>query len=312
MPEIINTTNLTKLYRDNHAVDDVNLSVKQGEIFGFIGLNGAGKTTTIRMLLGMISPRSGCCYLNGQKVSPSHIDIWRHVGYIVETPYSYPELTVRENLDIVRKLRDIKEKNRVQWIMNKLKLEEHASKKAKHLSLGNVQRLGIAKALIHKPKILLLDEPINGLDPAGIVEIRHMLLDLANNSGVTILISSHRLDEISKMATQIAIIHEGKIIKEIDGKQLNSQLSKTLVLDGKDKFGMQSVLSKAGYHATHSENEEYPTLQIDDEHAVNHPDKIAQLLVNSGLPPTLLKVQNEDLEHYFLRSIKEVGGKLNE
>ncbi|MBZ2174342.1 ABC transporter ATP-binding protein [Schnuerera sp. xch1] len=141
-------------------------------------------------VIGMISPTSGRCYLKGQKVNPGNIDIWRNVGYIVETPYSYPELTVRENLEIVRKLRNIEDKRCVNWIIKKLKLEEHAFKKAKHLSLGNVQRLGIAKVLIHKPKILILDEPINGLDPAGIVKVRQMLLDLAKNSGVTIFVSS--------------------------------------------------------------------------------------------------------------------------
>ena len=309
MREIINTTNLTKIYGEIHAVDNVGLSIKQGEIFGFIGLNGAGKTTTIRMLLGMISPTSGKCYLKGQKVKPGNIEIWRDVGYIVETPYSYPELTVKENLEIVRRLRNIEDKACVDGIIKKLKLGEHASKKAKHLSLGNGQRLGIAKALIHKPKILILDEPINGLDPAGIVEIRQMLLDLAKNSGVTIFISSHRLDEISKIATKIAIIHDGKLIKEINGKQLDMQLRKTLILDGKDKNAMKTVLSKAGYKVHRRDIEDYPALQIEDEDAVNNPDKIAQLLVNSDHPPTLLKVQVEDLEKYFLRTIKETGGR---
>lgn len=244
MIEIISTTNLTKTYGEIHAVDNVNLSVKQGEIFGFLGLNGAGKTTTIRMLLGMIAPTSGQCYLQGKKVSACNIKTWRDVGYIVETPYSYPELTVRENLEIVRRLRGIEDKSCVNWIIKKLKLEEYASKKSKYLSLGNAQRLGIAKAIIHKPKILILDEPTNGLDPAGIVEVRQLLMDLAKNSDVTILISSHKLDEISRIATNIAIIHDGKLIKEIDGEQLENELKKLLILDGKDRIAMKSVLSK--------------------------------------------------------------------
>lgn len=172
-------------------------------------MNGSGKTTTIRMLLGMIAPTSGQCYLKGKKVSARAKNIWNDVGYIVETPYSYPELTVMENLDIMRKLRGIKNINCVYWIMNKLKLEMYATKKTKHLSLGNAQRLGIAKAIIHNPKILLLDEPTNGLDPAGIIEIRELLQDLSINSGVTILISSHNLAEISRIATNIAIINNG-------------------------------------------------------------------------------------------------------
>jgi len=313
MIEIISTTNLTKTYGETHAVDNVNLSVKQGEIFGFLGLNGAGKTTTIRMLLGMIAPTSGQCYLQGQKVSAGNINTWRDVGYIVETPYSYPELTVRENLEIVRRLRGIQDKSCVSWIIKKLKLEEYASKKAKHLSLGNAQRLGIAKAIIHKPNILILDEPTNGLDPAGIVEVRQLLMDLAKNSGVTILVSSHKLDEISKIATNIAIIHDGNLIKEIDGKQLENQLKKLLILDGKERSAMKSILSKAGYKVyaqDRSLSEEFLPMQIQNEDAVNNPDKIAKLLVNAGYPPTLLKVEKEDLEMYFLRTIKEIGGNL--
>lgn len=310
MIEIISTTNLTKTYGEIHAVDNVNLSVKQGEIFGFLGLNGAGKTTTIRMLLGMIAPTSGQCYLQGKKVSACNIKTWRDVGYIVETPYSYPELTVRENLEIVRRLRGIEDKSCVNWIIKKLKLEEYASKKSKYLSLGNAQRLGIAKAIIHKPKILILDEPTNGLDPAGIVEVRQLLMDLAKNSDVTILISSHKLDEISRIATNIAIIHDGKLIKEIDGEQLENELKKSLILDGKDRIAMKSVLSKAGYKVYGEDTsltEEVFTLQIENKDAVNNPEKIATLLVNAGQPPTLLKVEKEDLEMYFLRSIKEIG-----
>lgn len=310
MMEIISTTNLTKTYGEIHAVDNVNLSVKQGEIFGFLGLNGAGKTTTIRMLLGMIAPTSGQCYLQGQKVSAGNINTWCDVGYIVETPYSYPELTVRENLEIVRRLRGIEDKSCVNWIIKKLKLEDYASKKAKYLSLGNAQRLGIAKAIIHKPKILILDEPTNGLDPGGIVEVRQLLMDLAKNSGVTVLVSSHKLDEISRIATNIAIIHDGKLIKEIDREQLENQLKKSLILDGKDRVAMKSILSKAGYKVYAQDRtltEELLPLQIQNEDAVNTPEKIATLLVNAGHPPTLLKVEKEDLEMYFLRAIKEIG-----
>lgn len=309
MGEAIGTINLTKTYGTIHAVDNLNLSIKHGEIFGFLGLNGAGKTTTIRMLLGMITPTSGQCYIQGQKVDRSNINIWNDVGYIVETPYSYPELTVKENLEIVRKLRKIKDRGCVSWVVKKLKLEDYVSMKAKHLSLGNAQRLGIAKAIIHRPKILILDEPTNGLDPAGIVEIRMLLMDLVENLGVTVFVSSHKLEEISKIATNIAIIHSGKLIKNINTKQLESQLKKSLLLDGKNKKTMKSILSEAGYKV-HTEDRSSTPLQIHDEHAVNNPDIIATLLVNAGHPPTLLKVEKEDLEQYFLRIINEIEGEL--
>jgi ABC-2 type transport system ATP-binding protein len=160
-----------------------------------------------------------------------------------------------------------------------------------------------------------LDEPTNGLDPEGIVEVRELLQDLAMNSGVTILISSHKLDEISRIATNIAIIHQGKLIKEVDVGQLQSQLKKTLILDGKDRSGMTSILFKAGYKVDVLDehlSQELSALQIQNEDAVNHPEKVASLLVNEGYPPTLLKVEKEDLETYFLRTIKEVGGDLGE
>ena len=314
MNEIINTINLTKTYGKTRAVNNINLSVKEGEIFGFIGLNGAGKTTVIRMLLGMISPTSGECYLQGKKVNAGNTDIWGDVGYIVETPYSYPELTVRENLEIVRKLRAVKDKDSVNWIIKKLKLEKYESKKVKHLSLGNAQRLGIAKAIIHKPKILLLDEPTNGLDPAGIVEVLKLLKDLAKNSDVTILVSSHKLNEISRIATNIAIIHDGQLIKKIDKKELEHELKKSLILDGKYKNEMKLILSKAEYEtniiAIENSNEKLSVLQVHNEDAVNNPEKIATLLVNNGYPPRMLKVQKEDLEEYFLRVIDEFGGGL--
>ena len=183
MNEIIRTDNISKYFGEVKAADNISLSVRKGEIYGFLGLNGAGKTTTIRMLLGMIKPTSGESYLNGEKVDANSHNLWNSVGYLVEIPYSYPELTVRENLEIVRRLRLLPDSNSVDKVIKKLKLEAYQDRKAKNLSLGNAQRLGLAKAIIHNPDILILDEPANGLDPAGIVEIRELLHDLAFNMG---------------------------------------------------------------------------------------------------------------------------------
>ncbi|NWO12616.1 ABC transporter ATP-binding protein [Virgibacillus sp.] len=311
MIDVIYTENLTKAYGQTFAVNNVDLSVAKGEIYGFLGLNGAGKTTTIQMLLGMITPTSGKCYLNGEKVHSKNKDIWRHVGYMVETPYSYPELTVRENLDVICKLRGIRDKSCVDWIIKNLKLEAYTAKKTKQLSMGNNQRLGIAKALLHHPPILILDEPTNGLDPAGIVEVRQLLKELAQNRGVTILISSHKLDEISKIATNIAIIHQGMLIKKISGEQLEKQLHKTLLLDGKNRLAIKHTLLTAGYKVS-TDNEENSPLQMKEANAVHDPGQIATLLVNAGHPPTLLQVVEEDLEMYFLRTIQEFGGDQHE
>jgi len=299
MDNIIETCNLTKHYGKIHAVNDVSLSVRKGEIYGFLGLNGAGKTTVIRLLLGMVRPTSGLSYLYGKRVSAGNHKLWKNVGYIVETPYSYPDLTVRENLEISCRLRYMSSSS-VDVVIDKLQLGLYTDRKAKNLSQGNAQRLGLAKALLHNPDILILDEPSNGLDPAGIFEIRELLRNLALNHGVTIFISSHILGEISKFATRIGIIHEGRLIQELDTDQLDRLCRKRLLLKALDKEGARKMLIKEGYSVNVAEE---GVLEIEDEKAINHPEEIATMLVNAGLPPTLLIVEEENLESYFLRTI---------
>src|SRR5690625_1720181 len=158
---MIETQCLSKKYDDLLAVQNMSITVEEGEIYGFIGLNGAGKTTAIRMLLGMIRPTEGLSYIKGEKVHRKNYHLWKHVGYIVETPHSYPELTVQENLDLYRRLRSISNQHTVSEVMNLLHLTRYSHVKAKHLSLGNAQRLGIAKSLINSPDILILDDRIN-------------------------------------------------------------------------------------------------------------------------------------------------------
>lgn len=298
--EIIKTESISKHYGDVHAVSDMSLNVRKGEIYGFLGLNGAGKTTTIRMLLGMIRPTSGSAFINGEKISFDNIDLWKSVGSLVEIPYSYPELTVRENLEIIRRLRFLTDKKTIDNVIDKLQLGVYANRKAKDLSLGNNQRLGLAKALIHNPEILLLDEPTNGLDPAGIYEIREMLSDLAINHGVTIFISSHILGEVSRFATRIGIIHEGKLIKEIDASQLEKLCSKRLLINANDIEMVRPILIQNGYSLRTTNHN---LIEIKDESAISKPDSVATIMVNEGCPPTLLKVEEEDLESYFLNTI---------
>jgi ABC-2 type transport system ATP-binding protein len=303
--DIIRTENISKHYKDVHAVSDVSLNVRKGEIYGFLGLNGAGKTTTIRMLLGMIRPTFGTAYINDKKISSDNTELWRKVGSLVEIPYSYPELTVQENLEIFRRLHFINDIKIVENIIDKLQLKQYANRKAKNLSLGNNQRLGLAKALIHNPEILILDEPANGLDPAGIFEIREMLSDLAINHKVTIFISSHILGEISKFATRIGIIHQGKLIQELDSSQLDILCKKRLLVNAYDIEMANSILSEKGYDVNKNADAQ---LEIMNAEAINNPDTIATLMVNSGSPPTLLKVEEEDLESFFLRTIGMKGG----
>ena len=305
--EAIKTVNLSKKYGENLVVDNLNLSIESGEIVGFLGLNGAGKTTTMRMLLGLIKPTSGECYIQGKKVDRYNLEVLNELGYIIETPYSYPDLTVQENLEIVSTLRGVRNKDVVDWVTEKLKLNQYKDKQVKHLSLGNVARLGIAKAIIHKPKILILDEPTNGLDPFGVIEVRELLKELANNLGTTVLISSHKLEEISKIATRIVIIHEGRLIREVESKELDQYLEKKLLISGRNNKAMKEVLSNNGYKVNFNSDLEniICSLELIDTKSVESPEEIATLLVNAGYPPKMLTVEKEDLENYFLRILSD-------
>ena len=305
--EAIKTVNLSKKYGKTLVVDDLNLSISSGEIVGFLGLNGAGKTTTMRMLLGLIKPTSGECYIQGNKIDQYNVEALNEIGYIIETPYPYPELTVQENLEIVSTLRGIRNKDVIDWVIEKLKLDQYKDKQVKHLSLGNIARLGIAKAIIHKPEILILDEPTNGLDPFGVIEVRELLKELANNLGTTVLISSHKLEEISKVATRIVIIHEGRLIREVESKELDLYLEKRLLVSGSNNKAMKEVLSAKGYQVNFKSDLENNScyLELIDTKSVESSEEIATLLVNAGYPPKMLTVEKEDLENYFLRVLND-------
>ena len=298
METIIKTKNLSKYYKTTKAVQKLSLTVNKGEIYGFLGVNGAGKTTTIRLLLGMINATKGTAYLNEKPVSNIKGKDWNQVGYLVEDTYSYPELTVEKNLEIIYHLRNLSDKNVIDQMINKLKLASYRNVKFKNLSSGNKQRLGLAKALIHNPEVLILDEPTKGLDPAGIVEIRKLLKELSQRNNTTIFISSHILSEVSKLVDRIGIIHGGKLIQEIDQEDLEKIKDKYLLIDTVDNKKAQSIISEMGYEVF--ENEDY-ALRIDNIQALNHPEKLSVELVNKGVPPKTIKIEQEDLESYFLK-----------
>jgi len=297
MNAIIAVSGLTKRYKELSAVNDLSLHINPGEIYGFLGLNGAGKTTTIRMLLGMIRPSMGTVSLFNTKVRPGQKSIWSRVGYMVETPHAYPDLTVRENLEIIRRLRKIRDFGAVQKIIKQMGLANEAEKLTGTLSLGNAQRLGLAKALIHRPDLLILDEPSNGLDPSGIVEIRNLLRNLAKKYGVTIFMSSHILSEISKLATRIGVIHEGRLVKEFNTKELEEQEQKRLLVDVRNRAAALEVLEKVGITASLEGNN---SIVCKDNKYIDNPDEIAVLLVKAKCPPTRLVIEHRDLESYFL------------
>jgi ABC-2 type transport system ATP-binding protein len=295
--EVIRTENLTKNFGNTPAADDISLRIDRGTIYGFLGLNGAGKTTLIRILLGMIHPDRGQVTLFGQPVN-SRFALWNKVGYLVETPNAYSNLSVYENLQVFFHLRKLSDRRLIDQVIDDLKLDRYRNTKSRHLSLGNKQRLGLAKALMHRPELLILDEPINGLDPAGIVEVRELLRQLAMN-GSTIFLSSHILGEISKVVHRIGIIHQGKLLKEISIDDLHQQLSRKLLIKTLDNKKALQVLQHHGFSSAIIGQE----IELEDGHSIEHPEAVSRLLVESGLPPTQIYLFCEDLEHYFLRHI---------
>ena len=305
MNTAIETDNLVKRYGDVTAVDDLSLRVARGEIYAFLGLNGAGKTTTIRLLLGMVKPTSGEARVLGARIRVGDKKPWDSVGYLVETADAYPELTVRENLEAMRRLRPGTEPKAVDGVIERLGLSAYADRRAGTLSHGNAQRLGLAKALLHNPKLLILDEPALGLDPAGIVEIRNLLIELAQDQGVTVFMSSHILGEVSRLAKRIGIIHQGRLLQELDVDELERNRRRRLVVRTRDCQAARSVLLNAGFSAEITSD---GTVEIKDHAAIERPDDIATRLVNAGHAPTMLDVEEEDLEHYFLRLVGVEGG----
>lgn len=297
MSNAIETHRLTKRFGDVLAVDSIDLRVGAGEIYGFLGLNGAGKTTTIRALLGMIRPSEGEVRVLGQAVGPNGRGPWAQVGHLVESPSAYPELTVRENLEIARRLHDKADVKLVEEVVEGLNLGSYADRKAGTLSMGNLQRLGLARALLHEPELLILDEPANGLDPAGVVEIRELLRSLAREKGVTIFMSSHILTEVDRLATRIGIIHKGRLIEELSAGDLERLRSQRLEVRARDLETAQLCLHSAGYKYEVRDG----TLLLDHPHAIEHPDDIARILVNAGTSPTYLAVVQQNLEEHFMQ-----------
>lgn len=298
--EIIKTNSLTKRFGSTVAVDTISFHINQGEIYGFLGLNGAGKTTLIRMLLGMIKPDNGTISIFGKQLSKKS-NQWKDIGYLVETPYSYPNLSVYENLKVIYKLRQLTNPKAIDDIIEKLKLTKYRNIKVNALSLGNQQRLGLAKALIHNPRLLILDEPINGLDPEGIVEVRELLLELSKN-GSTIFLSSHILSEISKLANRIAIIHEGKLIKELTTQELSNQIIKKILVQTTENKKAIKYLQNANYSVLETKQN---LIEVTNSGAIEQPELITKLLTENDLPPKQIFLFTEDLEMYFLRTIKE-------
>lgn len=292
---VISTRGLTKRYGDVVAVDELELDVREGEIYAFLGRNGAGKTTTIRMLLGLVRPTGGEVRMLGTAMTLRTSAVFGRVGFLVETATAYANLTVRENLEIQRRLTGAPA-DATERAIERLGLAPYADRRAGVLSLGNKQRLSLARALLHRPAVLLLDEPANALDPAGIVEIRELLRSLSVDEGVTVFISSHILAEVAHLADRIGIVHHGRLTEELDRAQLRARARPYVEVRAGDLRAARTLLDEAGFWGI--EGSESGLRVFGD--VARAPD-IARLLVEGGVELSALIPAQEDLETYFLR-----------
>lgn len=297
MTSAITTRGLSKRYGPVNAVVDVDLEVRRGEIYGFLGRNGAGKTTTIRMLLGLVQPTAGSISILGSTLRKDRTGVLSRIGYVVESASAYPNLTVRENLEIQRKLTKA-HPGSVGDVMELFKLEEYAERRAGKLSMGNRQRLSLARALLHSPELLILDEPANGLDPAGIIEIRSLLRRLADQRGVTIFMSSHLLDEVEHLADRVGIVHAGRLVEEVDCQKLRESGRIAIEVEVDDIPRAERVLrDQLGITGLSRSGE--CSLRITDQ--IAKPAPIARALVGAGVGLQRLASVGEDLEQHFMR-----------
>jgi ABC-2 type transport system ATP-binding protein len=296
-PPAIQAAGLTKRYSEVTAVQDLDLTIRPGEIYGFLGRNGAGKTTTIRMLLGLVRPTQGSARILGRDVARDRRAAVAAVGSLVETATFYPTLTVRENLEIHRRLTG-SSRSALERAVELLGLGELANRRAGRLSLGNKQRLALARAVLPSPRVLVLDEPANTLDPAGIVEIRRLLRRLADEEGVTVFVSSHILAEVAQLVDRIGIIHRGRLVEEIEARGSQEGVPDRVEVRVSEPERacalLRTELAPAEVRALGDGGLEVSGAAVE-------PATVARILVQGGVQLHALNQRREDLEARFLR-----------
>ena len=301
MADIVQTRGLCKQYGKVLRVNHLDLQVPEGAIYGFLGPNGAGKSTTLKMILGLVRPTAGSISVFGKEVNGhNRLDMLKQVGSLIESPSYYGHLTGEENLKVVQTLRGVPEKD-VYEVLEIVRLEGQRSKKVAHYSLGMKQRLGLAAALLGFPRLLILDEPTNGLDPAGIQEMRELICSLPARFGMTVLVSSHLLSEIDQMADHVGIIREGELVFQDTLETLHRHSRHNLALRTGDNEGALKLLHQNRVPC--AQEEDYILLpRLDDPDAA----KLIRYLIGHGVDVLRLEERQKSLEDIFL---KLTGGK---
>lgn len=296
---VLTTTALTKHYPSGNAVDHVNMTINKGDIYGFIGQNGAGKTTLIRMVTSLIETTSGEISLFGQSDQAGIAAARKRMGCIIENPTFFQKLTARQNLEYYRIQRGIPDSSVVERSLEIVGLSDVGKKKYQAFSLGMKQRLGLALAIMGKPDFLVLDEPINGLDPTGIIEFRGIIKELNRAHGMTILISSHILAELAQVANKFGIIHHGKLIKEFSKEQLEEETKQYIEVQVDDGTKAAAVLHE---QLQTDEFEVYPDHMIRIYAYLDNPSEVTYQLSTNGVRVLSASRQGVNLEDYFLNA----------
>lgn len=300
MEHIITTNNLSKKYGEVYRVKDVDLKVEENAIYGFLGPNGAGKSTTLKMILGLVKPTEGEIKVFGKASNEKNrLEILKNVGSLIESPSYYGHLTARENLKIVQTLRDLPQKN-IEKVLSIVRLEKEKNKKVSQYSLGMKQRLGLAAAMLNFPKLLILDEPTNGLDPAGIQEMRELICSLPKEYDMTVVVSSHLLSEIDQMADTVGIINHGELIFQDKLETLHERNQHKLAIRTLDNMKVKNILRSHGINC--EEDNEYILLpQTSDAFVI----KCNQLFYENQIIIFRMEERQKSLEDIFL----ELTGK---
>lgn len=300
---ILEARELTKAYKQTAVLDSVNLKLEKGKIYGFIGQNGAGKTTFLRVVTGLAFQSSGSLSLWGKSDISQLQEQRKRIGCIIETPALYPNLTAYQNMEVQRIQRGIPNKSVIDKCLAMVGLKDTGKKSVRNFSLGMRQRLGIAQALLNTPEFLILDEPINGLDPSGIVEIRKLLKSLNREYGMTILVSSHILEELYQTASEFILINRGKIIEKISERELDERCKRHIAIKTADALRALLVLEER----LHTENVRLmPDGIIRLYDFLDNTELVAEVLAREQILVAGLWVSGDTLEDYFLNRIGEL------
>ncbi|KNF09038.1 bacitracin ABC transporter ATP-binding protein BcrA [Gottschalkia purinilytica] len=297
---VLETKDLTRKFDEQVAVDGINLHVPKGSIYGLLGRNGAGKTTTLRMIMNLVKPTSGEIEVFGKKLNGNEKQIYPRIGSIIETPGFYQNLTGRENLAILARLRGIHRSDAIEYALSRVGLDKEPRKIVSQYSLGMKQRLGIAAAIMHEPELLILDEPINGLDPIGIQEMRSFLENLCKEKHVTIVISSHILTEIEQLADFIGIIHEGKLLEEITIEDLRKRNRKYIEFQVSNENKAVMLIEK------HFNINDYEVREKGNIRVYSHlgqQGQINKMFVENDIEVLKINMSEDRLEDYFVNLI---------